>query len=89
LLRIFNALRARRDGDDVFSNRSDRDDHDVYFWIISNEFNLIKWRWFNQMKVIEWEWLNKFNRGGWWSKKLKIWGVVYAYCLPLHIAFPD
>ncbi len=31
LLRIFNALRARRNGDDVFSNRSDRGDYDVYF----------------------------------------------------------
>jgi hypothetical protein len=79
LLRIFNALRARRNGDgnDVFSKRYDLD---AYFWMISTEFNLIKWGWFNQMRVIEWGWLNKFNRSEWMSKKLKIWDVVYASC---------
>jgi hypothetical protein len=57
LLRIFNVLRARKDeNENVFSKR---DDHDVYFWIILNKFNLFKWKWFNQIKVIEWEWLNE------------------------------
>jgi magnesium-transporting ATPase (P-type) len=60
LLRIFNALRARKDENenDVFSNK---DDHDAYFWVILNEFNLIIERWFNRMRMIEWEWLNNFN----------------------------
>jgi hypothetical protein len=84
LLRIFNALRARRDGDDVFSKRSD---HDAYFWIISNEFDLIKWGLFNQMRGLNWEWLNKFNRGEWWDKKLKIWDVVYASLLAYATCF--
>jgi hypothetical protein len=41
------------------------------------------------MKELNEKWLNKFNRDEWWDKKLKIWDVVYAYCLSMHIAFPD
>jgi hypothetical protein len=83
---LFNALRARRDENenDVFSKR---DDHDAYFWIISNEFNLFEWGWFNQMKMIEWKWLNNFNKDEWVGKKLKIWDVVYASLLFYALCF--
>jgi hypothetical protein len=51
--------------------------------IYSNGDDLIRWEWLNES-----DWIISIGVK-WVGKKLKIWGVAYAYCLPTHIACPD
>ncbi len=72
LLRIFNALCACKDKNNIFSKRSD---YDAYFWISLNEFNLIKRRELNE-KI----WINSIKI----SDEIKNWKFKMSFT---HLAF--